>query len=529
MTVIYAILGIPLMLITLNDLGKFLYKAINHFVNFSKKKILPLGLFWKHHDKNADIDKVEKGEGSQKEKVMFQLSVDGNTDDELSDDLAQELVTEEKSNIPRVPVPVALFITIGWIFACAGLFKAWESDWTYAESCYFMFISLSTIGLGDVAVKRRDLMVFCFVFVIIGLSLVSMCISVIQSALEDLYMKILIKMIVEYQNKLVQGDSPTGASMGMMQIWNGQKTAKYLMPLLSKEKRKTAMAKVHDVAEAKGMEIPKALTELNTKTGLPNIFAYSEDKEVLKEEIKHIEDEAEYEQKRSFSSCAVPNVVMYDTDTQTDNPNMEDKCEETVTITTCDANVGNESDLNEYECTAVQCEQVSIREESSQTSTVTTTNNDTMTEAVAYTQSTVQTDCSVARDQEIQTHLVDYVEQDAQTEQPFKYPKIAVAHTAIQTDKKPKTSARSRERNSFHSMSAPARRKSASASFSSWRDSVVEEEEEEDEDLSESAESLDWDPRDGLHAEKQRSVRDLKKFWDVKTEDSSSGPKRRTQ
>ncbi|GMT24145.1 hypothetical protein PFISCL1PPCAC_15442, partial [Pristionchus fissidentatus] len=40
-------------------------------------------------------------------------------------------------------------------------------------SCYFMFISLSTIGLGDVSVARKDLMVLCFIFVIIGLSLVS--------------------------------------------------------------------------------------------------------------------------------------------------------------------------------------------------------------------------------------------------------------------------------------------------------------------------------------------------------------------
>lgn len=32
MTVIYAMIGIPLMLITLNELGKFLYKSINEFV-----------------------------------------------------------------------------------------------------------------------------------------------------------------------------------------------------------------------------------------------------------------------------------------------------------------------------------------------------------------------------------------------------------------------------------------------------------------------------------------------------------------
>lgn len=32
---------------------------------------------------------------------------------------------------PRIPVPVALGTTVGWIFLCAGLFCIWEHDWTY--------------------------------------------------------------------------------------------------------------------------------------------------------------------------------------------------------------------------------------------------------------------------------------------------------------------------------------------------------------------------------------------------------------
>jgi hypothetical protein len=65
-----------------------------------------------------------------------------------------------------------------------------------------------------------SLMVVCFIFVIIGLSLVSMCISVIQASLEDLYKSILMKLVrgsflekgifhcfqlTDYQAKLAQG------------------------------------------------------------------------------------------------------------------------------------------------------------------------------------------------------------------------------------------------------------------------------------------------------------------------------------
>ena len=75
-------------------------------------------------------------------------------------------------------------------------------------------------------------MVLCFVFVIIGLSLVSMCINVIQQALEDLYKRLLMKLLMDYQANLQKGGDHKGASMGMMKMWGHSKTAKYLMPML---------------------------------------------------------------------------------------------------------------------------------------------------------------------------------------------------------------------------------------------------------------------------------------------------------
>lgn len=50
-----------------------------------------------------------------------------------------------------------------------------------------------------------SMMVLCFVFVIIGLSLVSMSINVVQQAVEDFYVKLLMKLIMEYQAKLAAG------------------------------------------------------------------------------------------------------------------------------------------------------------------------------------------------------------------------------------------------------------------------------------------------------------------------------------
>ena len=194
-TVVYGLIGIPIMLMTLNHMGKFLFKTINEFLEYSSKKTDSLlNLFKKK--KPDQIAIMEQGEAmsvnskiiqnasEKNRRVSFnvrtasedgtldQLSLDleaGGTQGEPSDDAVfnddevviqedmqeDEMIEQQQHDAQNMPVTVALFITIGWIFFCAALFKIWE-DWTYAESWYFMFISMSTIGLGDVAVQRKE-------------------------------------------------------------------------------------------------------------------------------------------------------------------------------------------------------------------------------------------------------------------------------------------------------------------------------------------------------------------------------------
>lgn len=67
-----------------------------------------------------------------------------------------------------------------------------------------------------------------------------------------------------------------GASVGMMRMWGNNKTAKFLMPLLSKEKKKMAMEKVEVQAKNNGFEMPAILTDLDEKSGMPKLFHIEE-------------------------------------------------------------------------------------------------------------------------------------------------------------------------------------------------------------------------------------------------------------
>ncbi|VDM99333.1 unnamed protein product [Thelazia callipaeda] len=111
----------------------------------------------------------------------------------------QKLWDKRRRNYVRtIPIWLALFICIGWICICAGLFCLWETHWSYFTSLYFFFISLSTIGLGDVVPDHPHMLILMFWLVIIGLSIVSMLISVIQIKFEEWLYHLMIRMQVSF-------------------------------------------------------------------------------------------------------------------------------------------------------------------------------------------------------------------------------------------------------------------------------------------------------------------------------------------
>ncbi|XP_026747290.1 TWiK family of potassium channels protein 7-like isoform X1 [Trichoplusia ni] len=76
------------------------------------------------------------------------------------------------------------FGAVGFLFlylsAGAGLFKMWEDDWTFYDGFYFCFITMTTIGFGDIVPKRPKYMLICTVYILIGLALTSTIIELVR-------------------------------------------------------------------------------------------------------------------------------------------------------------------------------------------------------------------------------------------------------------------------------------------------------------------------------------------------------------
>lgn len=89
----------------------------------------------------------------------------------------------------NLPVSVAILLLLGYIMLGALMFYQRER-WSYFESVYFVFISMSTIGFGDYVPEHPMFMMGTFVYLLFGLSLTSMCINVLQVSY-DLCLKML--------------------------------------------------------------------------------------------------------------------------------------------------------------------------------------------------------------------------------------------------------------------------------------------------------------------------------------------------
>ena len=128
-TMLYALVGIPLCLIVLTELGKLLTLCI---------------------------------------KAPWSL-------------INRSLAIDDEFNLPLVSsLVVATAYMVGGIF----MYVQWE-DWDYLEAFYFIFISISTVGFGDVLPSDKECFVASFIYQLFGLALLGMVINVVMEMLQN--------------------------------------------------------------------------------------------------------------------------------------------------------------------------------------------------------------------------------------------------------------------------------------------------------------------------------------------------------
>lgn len=93
---------------------------------------------------------------------------------------------DEDEHKITVPLTITIIVIGGYIFGGAILFGLWEG-WDWLQSAYFCFITLSTIGFGDVVPgtdfdnpQAQAQLLLGSVYVLFGMAILSMCFSLMQ-------------------------------------------------------------------------------------------------------------------------------------------------------------------------------------------------------------------------------------------------------------------------------------------------------------------------------------------------------------
>ncbi|ULU04086.1 hypothetical protein L3Y34_017112 [Caenorhabditis briggsae] len=156
--VLFALFGAPIAIITIGDLGKFLSECTIWLYKHMRKGSARMETAWRRFrgledSINDDLESASKNQESS-------------------------ILDMEMDEIDKSEVPVLMVFTIILLYIAFGgiLFSILE-DWSYMDAFYYSFISLTTIGFGDIVPENHDYIAIMLIYLGVGLSVTTMCID----------------------------------------------------------------------------------------------------------------------------------------------------------------------------------------------------------------------------------------------------------------------------------------------------------------------------------------------------------------
>jgi len=124
--------------------------------------------------------------GAPEDGVVVESAVVAAVDAELQclrqlDETFVPYEVDDKFDLPPV---VALAIAFLYTLLGAWIYTRWE-HWSYFEAFYFTFISLCTIGFGDVVPEHPKNLMATSVYLLFGLALIAMVVTVVMEAVDS--------------------------------------------------------------------------------------------------------------------------------------------------------------------------------------------------------------------------------------------------------------------------------------------------------------------------------------------------------
>ncbi|XP_043118120.1 potassium channel subfamily K member 18 [Puntigrus tetrazona] len=86
----------------------------------------------------------------------------------------------------KVPLPVILLVVFAYMVICSQILRFWEKMESF-NAFYFTFITLTTVGFGDIVPEHPNYFMVTFLFIITGMAIMSMAFKLGQSQIVSFY------------------------------------------------------------------------------------------------------------------------------------------------------------------------------------------------------------------------------------------------------------------------------------------------------------------------------------------------------
>lgn len=193
-----------------------------------------------------------------------------------------------------VPVSFGLLVTFLWISLSSVYFyftlHSYYSDknFTVFTAFYFTVVTFFTIGLGDVSPTQYQLVLITYLFIMVGLALVTMCIELMQDKLELFFDNMVKAIHAQYQNSVLQGegqqtmsDNAADAKLNVKQLMNQDRSA-LLQHFLSKRDTKKLVGEYRSKAKMKVKGTQHEIVHVQQETSTDVVLV---DKEIMTDPI----------------------------------------------------------------------------------------------------------------------------------------------------------------------------------------------------------------------------------------------------